>query len=306
MNNLEKILIPKSFQVQNIVVDKILQYLNGSETKILLVLIRQTLGWNKYEEKISVTTFMKYTGLSNRKVIDALHFLMKINLAIKTMSTSKGDIYKLNLDWTDESINNLIKLRPKKQKTQTGEESSPVKKVHQTGEESSPLSGEESSHIERHSFKPTLLNQFIINNNCPNCKSKIRIKNKKKGSYQQVLYCENCNCEFLPLTETEIKILIKGTDFEAIECYEKYLELHPNSETLIYDKAMALKIFQNILNRCRSNGKDIDAKDIVLERIENYFDNEFYEKVNWSIETFSKNFNSFINKTPVYKPNYIN
>ena len=107
----------------------------------------------------------------------------------------------------------------------------------------------------------------------------------------------------MPLTETEIEILVKGVDLEAIECYDKYYELHPDGKQMFYEKPVALKMFQNILKRCRNSGNNGEAKDIVLERLANYFDNEFYEKVNWAIESFSKNFNQFVDKTPQYTSN---
>ena len=154
---------------------------------------------------------------------------------------------------------------------------------------------------------PNILNIYCQNNFCPNCKSKVRIKNKRSGEHKEVLFCETCKCEFLPLNETEIEVLINGTDFEAIECYDKYFDLHPNAENIFYEKSAGLKMFQNILNRCRVNGKNDEAKEIVIERLENYFENEFYEKVNWSIESFVKNFNAFAEKQVYYsEPKYLN
>jgi len=89
-----------------------------------------------------------------------------------------------------------------------------------------------------------------VNNNisnCPNCNStKIRIKKKRKGKYKQVIYCEDCKCEFIKEND-EIKIIKKGTDFEAIECFDQYYKLHPNSENIFYQKPVALKMFQNLL-----------------------------------------------------------
>jgi len=65
-------------------------------------------------------------------------------------------------------------------------------------------------------------------------------------------------------------------------------------------------MFQNLLDRCRTNGKKHKAKEIVLNRLENYFDNEFYEKVNWGIESFTKNFNSFSDQIDIsYKEELI-
>ncbi|MBU2249754.1 MAG: replication protein [Gammaproteobacteria bacterium] len=152
------ILVPESFQVKNFVVDQAMRYLNGSEVKCLLVLIRQTLGWQKSEESISVTTFMKFTGLSNRAVIDAMKFLrdIKIALKIKDNDNGKGDVYSLNLEWSEEDFNNLVKVRGSEESSpviEDSEESSPVsvKKVHQQV----PKGGEESSRIETNKSKPT-------------------------------------------------------------------------------------------------------------------------------------------------------
>jgi len=288
-------LIPNSFQTPNIIVDEVLPYLQGSETKVVLFLIRKTFGWHKKQDKISLSQFEKGTGLSRQSIIDSLNFLCDLNLVLK-YETQKGSTnsFELNIDWNLEQNKSSLKNRP-------------VKKLDQCSQKIRPEVVQKLD-TQKHS-KPTILNQYILSNVCPNCKSKIRVKKKKNNSeYENTIYCDKCHCEFVLNENSDIEYLNKGTDYEAMECYDKYFELHPNSEDMIYEKPVALKMFQSILKRCKNSGANGEAKEIVFERLENYFNNEFYEKVNWSIETFSKNFNTFTTKHQVTTTNlpYLN
>lgn len=52
----------KFTQMPNFILDKLLPHLTGSELKVLLVIVRKTMGWQKNSEKISFSTFNKMTG----------------------------------------------------------------------------------------------------------------------------------------------------------------------------------------------------------------------------------------------------
>src|SRR5580704_18496996 len=73
--------------VPNVVFDKYLQDLTGSEIKILLIVIRQTIGWvhkatgkRKKRDRISISQFMKKTGLSKRIIAKAIQSLVEKQL----------------------------------------------------------------------------------------------------------------------------------------------------------------------------------------------------------------------------------
>lgn len=121
--------IPNFLQVPNAVIDELLPDLTGAELKCYLVVIRKTKGWNKESDNISISQFMKATGLSNSAVIKACESLVKYGLLIKKNGARNTGVY---------AVNSYSKT--------TCEESSHVKKVHSTCEESSQVTCEESSH----------------------------------------------------------------------------------------------------------------------------------------------------------------
>ena len=111
--------IVNSFQLPNSVIDELLADLTGAELKCYLYVLRKTKGWN-IEDAISVSQFMKVTGLSNRKVIDACERLVELGLLEQKIGSNKIKVFSV-----------------KDYKISSSEESSLVKKVHSGSEESS-------------------------------------------------------------------------------------------------------------------------------------------------------------------------
>jgi len=136
MNNESKF-IPNFLQVPNAVIDELLPDLTGAELKCYLVVIRKTKGWNKESDNISISQFMKATGLSNSAVIKACESLVKYGLLVKENGARNTGVY---------AVNSYSKITHEENSQVTCEESSPVKKVHSTHEESSQVTCEESSH----------------------------------------------------------------------------------------------------------------------------------------------------------------
>jgi phage replication O-like protein O len=71
-------------QVPNFIFDHYLAELPMAELKVLLVIIRQTLGWmdmktgqRKARDRISHSQFMTKTGLSRRSIITAIQSLQQ-------------------------------------------------------------------------------------------------------------------------------------------------------------------------------------------------------------------------------------
>ena len=129
--------IPNFLQVPNAVIDELLPDLTGAELKCYLVVIRKTKGWNKESDNISISQFMKATGLSNSAVIKACESLVKYGLLVKENGSRNTGVY---------AVNSYSKITHEKSSQVTCEESSPVKKVHSTYEKSSQVTCEESSH----------------------------------------------------------------------------------------------------------------------------------------------------------------
>lgn len=132
--------IVNSFQLPNSVVDELLADLTGAELKCYLYVLRKTKGWNKEEDAISVNQFMKVTGLSNRKVIDACERLVELGLLEQKIGSNKIKVFSV-----------------KDYKTSSSEESSLVKKVHSGSEESS-LSVVKKVHTQNNNINNTTKN----------------------------------------------------------------------------------------------------------------------------------------------------
>ena len=129
--------IPNFLQVPNAVIDELLPDLTGAELKCYLVVIRKTKGWNKESDNISISQFMKATGLSNSAVIKACESLVKYGLLVKENGSRNTGVY---------AVNSYSKITHEESSQVTCEKSSPVKKVHSTCEESSQVTCEKSSH----------------------------------------------------------------------------------------------------------------------------------------------------------------
>lgn len=132
--------VVNSFQLPNSVIDELLADLTGAELKCYLYVLRKTKGWNKEKDAISVSQFMKVTGLSNRKVIDACERLVELGLLEQKIGSNKIKVFSV-----------------KDYKTSSSEESSLVKKVHSGSEESS-LSVVKKVHTQNNNINNTTKN----------------------------------------------------------------------------------------------------------------------------------------------------
>ena len=150
--------IVNSFQLPNSVVDELLADLTGAELKCYLLVVRKTKGWNKEEDAISVSQFMKVTGLSNRKVIDACERLVELGLLEQKIGSNKTKVFSV-----------------KDYKTSSSEESSLVKKVHSGSEESS-LSVVKKVHTQNNTTK----NNTTKNNNTSSSEKNFQTEQRAK------------------------------------------------------------------------------------------------------------------------------
>ena len=119
----------RGFIFPNSIIDELLPELSHSELKCYLCVLRKTKGWNKEEDAISVTQFMKVTGLSNKAVISACESLVEREILERKSGDRNTGIYSI-----------------KTYKTATSEKSSLVKNFPATSEKSSQVTSEKSSH----------------------------------------------------------------------------------------------------------------------------------------------------------------
>lgn len=82
---------PNTTQVPNRFFDHLLPHLTLAETKILLVIIRQTYGWidnntkaRKQRDRISYGQFIQKTGLSRRVITDTIKSLISKQSVVVT------------------------------------------------------------------------------------------------------------------------------------------------------------------------------------------------------------------------------
>lgn len=89
--------IANSTQVPNAVFDEIMPKLSDAALRCYLVITRQTTGWQKSEDSISISQFAEKTGRSKPTVINGCDELEKLGLIVKIEAKNKTSKYALNL-----------------------------------------------------------------------------------------------------------------------------------------------------------------------------------------------------------------
>lgn len=115
----EKLLIPNTTQIPNLILDHLLPELPPAETKCVLYICRRTFGFGKSKDRISLTQFTRGiktkdgqildhgTGMSRSQVVLALQTLVAAGVAY-VEQTTKGNFYELNLNMNVEAAIKII------------------------------------------------------------------------------------------------------------------------------------------------------------------------------------------------------
>ena len=90
--------VPNSFQVPNAVIDELMSVLSGAEFKCYMLVVRQTTGWNKQKDAVSISQMMEKCSLSNRGVIDACEKLVELGLLTKSKGFRGMNVFSVNFD----------------------------------------------------------------------------------------------------------------------------------------------------------------------------------------------------------------
>ncbi len=118
----EKILIPNSTQIPNVVLDLLNPRLPDTEARVMTYICRRTFGFHKESDRISLSQFIggikvdgkvkDYGSGSGRPaVVEALRNLTKAGAIFCTRDT-KGNIYSINLNMdVDEVVRKTNQLR---------------------------------------------------------------------------------------------------------------------------------------------------------------------------------------------------
>ncbi|MBL7789370.1 MAG: replication protein [Chitinophagales bacterium] len=70
--------------ISNILFDNFIPTLTGAELKTLLIILRQTDGWQKERDKMTHAKLMEKTGLSRRVIADTIQSLINKKLIVVT------------------------------------------------------------------------------------------------------------------------------------------------------------------------------------------------------------------------------
>jgi hypothetical protein len=98
-------LIPNSFQVPNLIVDRLLPHLSGPQAKLLLVVCRKTFGWRKSVDLISFGQFEAEAGISRSSTYEALEAFVRSGLLLKTDHGPRQiNGWSLNLEVDAEAV----------------------------------------------------------------------------------------------------------------------------------------------------------------------------------------------------------
>jgi Bacteriophage replication protein O len=98
-------LIPNSFQVPNLLVDRLLPFLSGPQTKVVLLVCRKTFGWGKRVDLISLGQFQQQAGLSRSSVYEALETFVRAGLLLKTSrGRQQVNEWSLNLEANADDV----------------------------------------------------------------------------------------------------------------------------------------------------------------------------------------------------------
>ena len=120
----------------NTIIDQHMKELTGAEYKLLSIIVRKTVGYQKTVDRISISQFMDISGLSNKGVTKGIKGLVEKGLVIK-----HGDSTKMNAFTVSEHVFTY-------EKSSQGTDSL-VNKSHKPYEKSSqksPEAYEETSH----------------------------------------------------------------------------------------------------------------------------------------------------------------
>ena len=190
--------VVNSFQLPNSVIDELLADLTGAELKCYLYVLRKTKGWNKEEDAISVSQFMKVTGLSNRKVIDACERLVELGLLEQKIGSNKIKVFSV-----------------KDYKTSSSEESSLVKKVHSSSKESS-LSVVKKVHTQNNNINNTTKNN---NNNTRTAKTNVKDLLAEYGVTGQLAdeFIDHRKFRKAPITKRVMALIANNARIAGIE-----------------------------------------------------------------------------------------
>lgn len=95
-------------QIDNSVLDHLMSELSGNQLKILLAIIRHTVGWRREQCGISIRAFRELTGIASHETISkALAHLVEVGLIIREEDGQRV-FYALNRDYEMPTVTETV------------------------------------------------------------------------------------------------------------------------------------------------------------------------------------------------------
>jgi hypothetical protein len=104
LSSIRNKLLPESTPVPNFVFDQIMPLVPHAEFKVLLVLVRKTIGWQKESDFVSLSQIMKLAGVSRDVAIAGTRLYVEIGLVRQTRSGYRGTNCFEILDYDKQDV----------------------------------------------------------------------------------------------------------------------------------------------------------------------------------------------------------
>jgi len=103
---------PNYTQIPNDILDNYMNQLSGAGIKVLLKICRNTFGWNKDKDKISLSQLVKSTGLCRQSALDAVKELIKIDLIDCITRKGKTNEYTIKIILEEQPVQKVDHTSP--------------------------------------------------------------------------------------------------------------------------------------------------------------------------------------------------
>ena len=88
---------PNTTNIPNIILDILMPQLDGTEEKIVRVICRQTYGWHKFTDKISMSQLIEKTGMQEKALKRSMRKLCDNRIVIRNIGGGRNlNEYSIN------------------------------------------------------------------------------------------------------------------------------------------------------------------------------------------------------------------
>lgn len=128
--------LKESYQTKNFVVDRLMPHLRTvAECKLIAIVYRQTVGWQKADDVLSLSRFEQLSGMGRANIIAALDWLVSVGIVIRGNRTRDGFVYAPQ---TDETLINWQAIDDRTNNTETKKHKSSVKNLAKANKSKAP------------------------------------------------------------------------------------------------------------------------------------------------------------------------